>query len=105
KVYLPLPLDRVEDRPILVRTQDDPMVLVPAIGHLIHSTDPNLITYAVTLDQMLHMTPQFIVSRSAAIFASIVGLLGLLLASVGIYGTVSYIVILRTREVGIRMAL
>jgi hypothetical protein len=32
-------------------------------------------------------------------------LLGLLLASMGIYGTVSYIVVLRTREVGIRMAI
>jgi hypothetical protein len=31
------------------------------------------------------------------------GLLGLLLASIGIYGTVSYIVVLRTREVGIRL--
>ncbi len=105
KVYLPLPLDRLDDRPILVRTQGDPAPLQPAIGRIINSTDPNLVTYAVTLGQMLHMTPQFIITRSAAIFASIVGVLGLLLASVGIYGTVSYIVILRTREVGIRMAL
>ena len=34
-----------------------------------------------------------------------VGLLGLILASTGIYGTVSYIVVFRTREVGIRMAM
>ena len=40
-----------------------------------------------------------------AAIASGIGLLGLLLASVGIYGTVSYVVSLRTREVGIRMAI
>src|SRR5262249_45630410 len=37
--------------------------------------------------------------------ASAVGLLGLLLASMGFYGTVNYLVALRTREVGIRMAI
>ena len=36
---------------------------------------------------------------------SIIGMLGLLLASMGIFGTVSYIVSVRTREVGIRIAL
>lgn len=37
--------------------------------------------------------------------ASAVGLIGLVLALMGIYGTVNYIVALRTREVGIRMAI
>jgi len=44
-----------------------------------------------------------------AVFAAaveiLVGLFGLLLAAMGIYGTVSYIAVLRTREVGIRMAI
>jgi len=38
-------------------------------------------------------------------FAAILGAFGLLQASVGIYGTVSYAVVQRTREMGIRMAL
>jgi ABC-type antimicrobial peptide transport system permease subunit len=61
--------------------------------------------YAFVLEDLLRGTPPFAVSRMGAIFTSIVGLLGLFLASMGIYGTVSYVVLLRTREVGIRMAL
>jgi len=41
----------------------------------------------------------------AAAVASTVGLFALLLAVMGIYGTVSYICVLRTREVGIRLSL
>src|ERR1700686_1141835 len=54
---------------------------------------------------MLPRSPPFIISSLAAAIASTVGLVGLLLALMGIYGTVSYIVVLRTREVGIRMAI
>ena len=69
------------------------------------SLDPDVVATPATLDQLLHETPPFLVSRIAAIVASLVGLLGLMLASAGIFGTVSYVVVLRTREVGIRMAL
>ena len=72
---------------------------------VIASLDPNLVVTASTLEQMLHQTPPFLISGLAATIASIIGMLGLLLASMGIFGTVSYIVVLRTREMGIRMAL
>jgi putative ABC transport system permease protein len=76
-----------------------------AIDLVIPSIDTNMLASSSTLQEMLHQSPPFILSSLAAAVASTVGLLGLLLALMGIYGTVSYIVVLRTREVGIRMAI
>ena len=105
QIYVPLPDDRLEDFPILVRTQTDPAQLMDAIAPIISAIDPYLVAYSSTLDEKLHQSVRFNISSVGAMIASTVGLMGLLLASMGIYGTVSYIVVLRTREVGIRMAL
>ena len=105
KIYLMLPSARLEDRPLLIRTEGDPRLLVNQISALARDLDSNLVVYSETLDDMLTQSPQFVISRCSAMFASLLGGLGLLLASVGIYGTVSYTVVRRTRELGIRMAL
>lgn len=104
-VYLQLPEDRVQDYAILVRTQADPKQVMPALFPLVSSIDPDLQVDCAALAEVVRFTPTFFLPSFAAAIASPVGLIGLVLAAMGIYGTVSYIVVLRTREVGIRMAL
>jgi predicted permease len=104
RVYLPLPDDHLQDYPILIRTHSDPALVTRAIDSVVASVDPGLVSSTSTLQEMLRQTPPFLGSAFAAAVAITVSLFGLLLASMGIWGTVSYIVVLRTREIGIRMA-
>ncbi|HTQ52877.1 MAG TPA: ABC transporter permease [Bryobacteraceae bacterium] len=105
KIYLPLPADRLDQLPILMRTGTDPMSQIRAVGMALHEVDPSLSVDAITLQDALSNSPQFVLARCSGLFASLIGLLGLLLASAGIFGSVSYAVVRRTREVGIRVAL
>lgn len=105
QVYLPLPANQLQDYPILIRTHSDPTPVMRAIDPVISGVDPGLIASASTLQAMLRQTDAFLIDSISAVIASTISLFGLLLASVGMYSTVSYIVVLRTREVGIRMAI
>jgi putative ABC transport system permease protein len=100
-----MPANRLESYPILIRMRSDPAQVMGGIDPVISSIDPNMMASISTLGEMLRMSDPFLVSSLAAAVASVVGAFGLLIALIGIYGTVSYIVVLRTREVGIRIAI
>jgi len=105
QVYLSLRPGRFDGYPLLVKTSSEPSLVIRAIDPLVASIDGNVIGSAASLEEMYRQSLPFLVSSISAVVASTVGLFGVLLASMGIYGTVSYVVTNRTREIGIRMAL
>jgi putative ABC transport system permease protein len=105
QVYLPLPEDRLPDYPILVRAESDPTLVMRAMAPAIAAVDPQLMATVSTLQGMLRQTPPFLAATISAAIATTISVFGVLLATMGIFSAVRYDVILRTREVGIRMAI
>jgi predicted permease len=90
----------------LIHTNGIPAEVMRAIDGSIAQVDRDggIVATYKPLEEMLRQSPRFVVSAMAAGVAFLIGSFGLILALMGIYGTVSYIVALRTREVGIRLA-
>src|SRR5580698_5048309 len=89
---------------LIVHSEGDTANLLSAIRQQIHALDPAMAVYnAETIEE--HISSALVLPRLAGTLFCIFGFIGLVLATIGLYGVMSYAVSRRTREIGIRIAL
>jgi predicted permease len=104
--YLPLAQNFATFLSLQVRTTVPPESMILGVQQQIHDLAPDLPIFdAHTMQQVIHGLGGLFMFRLAAALAGVMGILGLTLATVGVYGVVSFGAAQRTREIGIRMAL
>jgi putative ABC transport system permease protein len=104
--FVPLAQSYTPYRTLQVRSSLPPESMIAQMQNEVRALDPNMpVSDVQTMRQSLGGGNGYFIFQIGAILAAAMGLLGLTLAVVGVYGVVSFAASQRTHEIGIRMAL
>jgi putative ABC transport system permease protein len=105
-LYTTLMQDPSPSSRLVVKTALDPETVVAAVRAEAQRLDPELPVHGVhSMDEMINQTASVVTRRLVLYLVGVFGVIGALMAGIGLYGLMSFVVAQRSREIGIRMAL
>ncbi len=104
-VYLPYRQRKLDRMYLMAQSAGDPAALAGPLREVVRGLDVNMPIYNVRTMEELYRMRAVSIFRVLITIVAAMGIMGLVLSIVGLYGLVSYAATRRTREIGIRMAI